>query len=246
MTASLDAKALSLSGRLQPTDLSLAAGDLACIVGPNGAGKTSLLHAIAGIGRPGGSVRVEGKDPTALAPDARKALLAYLPASRDLPWPVRAGDVIRLGLPPRESEDDLRNVLDALELAPLLDRRVDQLSTGERSRILIARALAPAPRLLLLDEPVANLDPYWQLRLMELLRERARESGCGLLLALHDLDLAARFADRLIVVAGGALAADGPPAAVLAGDVIREVFGIERSAGEWRPVRPSAGPRSSR
>jgi iron complex transport system ATP-binding protein len=243
VTALIEARGLALAGRLLASDLDVAAPQLVCLVGPNGSGKTSLLHALAGIGRPSGGVRIAGEDPSRLPPAARKRRLAFLPASRDIGWPVTVRDVVRLGGGEEEEE-----ALAALGLADFADRRMDRLSTGERSRALIARALAQRPALLLLDEPTANLDPAWQLRLMARLREIARTAA--VIAAMHDLDLAARHADRLVVMNAGRIAADGPPAQVLAGPAIGDVFGVERDAdGAWRlvgDVSPSADPRSSR
>lgn len=230
MTPLLRAEGLALPGRLQRTDLAIAEPALVCLVGRNGSGKTSLLHALARIGAPAGAVRIAGADPDALAPEARKRLLAYLPAGRDIAWPLAARDVIALGLPAGSAPDPL---VGALEVEPLADRRVDRLSTGERSRVLLARALAPAPRLLLLDEPAANLDPAWQLRLMALLRSAVETRGIGVVAALHDLDLAARFADRMVMMDGGRVAADAPPRALLGGPRLREVFGIRRGVEGW-------------
>ena len=242
MTALLEAHGLSLPGRLRPVDLDLAPGSLTCIAGPNGSGKTSLLHAIAGIGHPRGRVRIDGLDPARLSPARRVRTLGYLPASRDLDWPLVARDLIALGgaIPP-----EIVDTLAALDLGHVADRRIDRLSTGERSRVLIARVLAPRPRLLLLDEPTANLDPLWQIRLMELLKAAVAGSGQAALVAIHDLDTAVRFADRMLVMKGGAIVADGAPAEVIDSAHIRDVFGIEKSGGLWRPVSRSADRRSS-
>jgi iron complex transport system ATP-binding protein len=127
-------------------------------------------------------------------------------------------------------------VIATLELGGIVERRVDRLSTGERSRVLIARALAADPKLLLLDEPTANLDPLWQLKLMDYLRDLARESGKAVLLAVHDLEIARAYADRLIVMKGGRVEADGDPRELLAGEKIPAVFGIEWRGGGWRPA----------
>jgi iron complex transport system ATP-binding protein len=235
MSALLAAKSLSLPGRLNQTDFAIGGGSLVCLVGPNGSGKTSLLHALAGIGAPGGTVTIDGVDRQAAAPGERRRLLSYLPASREAAWPVTVRDLMRLGLPAGGDASEGEWALDALELQDFADRRIDRLSTGERSRALIARALAPKPRLLMLDEPVANLDPLWQLKLMELLK-KAAAAGQAVLLALHDLDLAPRYADRLIIMDDGRLAADGVPKDVMAGGAIRTVFGIEKSEAGWRPV----------
>ena len=238
MTPLLQASDLALAGRLGRTDLAVESGQLVCLIGPNGSGKTSLLHALSGIGGGRGTVRIDGRDPHAAPPADRRHLFAYLPASRDIMWPLTARDVA--GLAHDGGPETIDRVLDELELTALADRRVDRLSTGERSRVLLARALAARPKLLLLDEPVANLDPYWQLRLLDLLRGHARADGRSVVLALHDLDLAARYADRLIVMENGRIAADGDPLALIAGPVIPAVFGIERTADGWRPVRQGA------
>jgi iron complex transport system ATP-binding protein len=242
MTALLLAGKVGLPGRLEPADFRMESPGLVCLVGPNGSGKTSLLHALARIGGPSGEVRIDGLRPEDLAPAERRRLLSYLPASRDVAWPLAAEDVVRLGA----DEAEALEAMAALDLAAFARRRVDRLSTGERSRVLIARALAPRPRLLLLDEPVANLDPLWQLRLMELLRV-AVTRGQGVVVAMHDLDLAARYADRLVLMDGGAIVADGEPRAMLGSERLQQVFGISREDGHWRPlaVSPPEDPRSS-
>ena len=168
-------------------------------------------------------VAVDGVDPRALGPAERPRAFTYLPASRDLPWPLLARDLIALGG---------GGPVDGLELDTVLDRRVDTLSTGERGRVLIARALAPKPKLLLLDEPTANLDPLWQLRLMDLLRAELAGQERAALVAIHDLDAAQRFADRILVMDKGRIVAEG-----LEGPHVASVFGIEKLAGQWRPVR---------
>jgi iron complex transport system ATP-binding protein len=229
----LKASSLSLPGRLSDVSIEIGPGELVCLVGPNGSGKTSLLHALAGISGPSGEVTVTGIDPRSLGPALRPQLLTYLPAARDLPWPLVARDLIALG----GGDNDFA----ALELAPLLDRRVDTLSTGERSRVLIARALAPRPRLLLLDEPTANLDPLWQIRLMELVRAELKNADRAALVAIHDLDAAAFHADRIIVMDKGRIAAEG-----LDGPHVARIFGIERVDGRWQAVSRPADPGSSR
>lgn len=233
MTGFVSATGLCLPGRLAATDLALDAGQLVCLVGPNGSGKTSLLHALAGIGRPRGMVAIDGTDRDKVGPGGRSRLVSYLPATRDIHWPLSVRDLVALGSPQDDGEA-VAHILADLDLADLAERRVDRLSTGERSRALIARALAAGSKLLLLDEPVANLDPLWQLRLMAHLRVLA--SGKALLVAMHDLNMAGRYADRLIVMDRGTIVADGDPAALLAGPIIPSVFGIERVDGVWHPT----------
>jgi iron complex transport system ATP-binding protein len=233
VSALLTASGLALAGRLNETSLALEAGQVACLIGPNGSGKTSLLHALAGIGSARGEVRIGGVDPKGLNPGLRQRLFSYLPASRDIKWPLAAADLIALGLP---EGCDTVEIARRLDLDGMMDRRVDRLSTGERSRVLIARALAADPSVLLLDEPIANLDPLWQLRLMDYLRDIARTRHKAVLLAVHDLEAARTYADRLIIMSGGRVEADGDPAALLEGPHIPAVFGIERSEGGWRPA----------
>jgi iron complex transport system ATP-binding protein len=231
MTALLAAEKVGLAGRLEPADFRMERPELVCLIGPNGSGKTSLLHALARIGGPSGEVRIDGRRPEDLAPAERRRLLSYLPASRDVAWPLAAADVVRLG----SDEAGTVEAMAALELEAFAHRRVDRLSTGERSRVLIARALAPKPRLLLLDEPVANLDPLWQLRLMERLR-LAVDGGQAAMVAMHDLDLAGRYASRLVLMEKGAIVADGEPEALLGSERLEKVFGIKRVDGAWKPL----------
>jgi iron complex transport system ATP-binding protein len=239
----VEASRVAITGRLHPLDLKLEAGTLTALIGPNGSGKTSLLHALARIGTTGGTVRIAGQELSRSPPAGRAQLLSFLPASRDLPWAISARDLVGLSGADAAAIDA---AIDRLEVSHFTGRPANQLSTGERSRVLIARALAPAPRLLLLDEPTANLDPLWQIRLMELLREELEGQERVALVAMHDLDSAGTYADRLIVMDRGRPVADGSPEEVLASPIIAQVFGIQRDGVLWRPVRPMADPRSSR
>jgi iron complex transport system ATP-binding protein len=244
MTPVLEATGLALGDRLKPTSLALAGGELACLAGPNGSGKTSLLHAIAGIGRPSGKVLVGGIDPHDLPAGQRQRLLSYLPAGRDVSWPLTVRDVVALGAAAGHDAEQIDELLARLDLSAFAGRRVDLMSTGERSRVLIARALLPRPKLLLLDEPAANLDPYWQLRMMADLRERSRRDGQAMLVAVHDLELARSFADRLLIMNEGSIVADGEPASLLASEAIPRIFRIEWTETGWQPVdgiKPTPG-----
>ena len=173
---SLIASGIVLPGRLRPTDIKVSDGELVALVGPNGGGKTSLLRSLARVEDAGGQVEVDGNDVDQMSEAQRRRLLAFVPASRDLGWPISARDVIALGLGTRD-EHRIDELVGLFELGPFIDRAVNSLSTGERARVLFARALAARPRLLLLDEPLANLEPYWVLRLLEILRECGRR-GC--------------------------------------------------------------------
>ncbi len=242
MTPVLEARGLSLDGRLQPSDLGIGPGQMAALIGPNGGGKTSLLRALAGIESSGGEVRVSGEDLQAVAPARRPYIATFLPASRDLVWPISARDVIALGLP-RPDESRVSQLIELLELGELAGRRADQLSTGERARVLLARALAPRPKLLLLDEPLSNLDPYWALRLLEILRETT-SAGSAAVVALHDIDRIGAF-DRTILMSNGQVQADMGPQGMLDSEALGEAFRIERTPAGWEVRRP-ADPRSLR
>jgi iron complex transport system ATP-binding protein len=241
MTPLLDARAVALDGRLQSTDLQVGTGELVAVIGPNGGGKTSLLRALAAIEMSGGTVAVGNEDLRSIPPARRPKIAAFLPASREVVWPISARDVIALGLP---APDPMRvdELLDLLELRPLASRPVDRLSTGERTRVLLARALAPRPRLLLLDEPLSNLDPYWVLRLLDILRGIVT-AGSSALVALHDIDRVPAF-DRALLVAKGQVHADLDPAAMLANQALSDAFRIERLGDGWR-VKPPEDRRSS-
>jgi iron complex transport system ATP-binding protein len=236
MTVRIEAEGLEIAGRLERTSFVLEGGELICLIGPNGSGKTSLLHALAGIARGAGEVSIDGTEPRDANAAQRTRLLAYLPASRDIAWPLVARDVIALGTPDGAPLVSVAPIVEELDLASVLDRRVDRLSTGERSRVLIARALASQPRLLLLDEPISHLDPLWQLKLMDYLRALTRRTGQCVVAAVHDLEIARLYADRLIIMDKGRIAADGDPVQLLEGPYVPAVFGIERSGAGWRPI----------
>lgn len=223
---------MTLEGRLEPTELDCGAGEMIAVIGPNGAGKTSLLRAIAGIEISGGQVRICGENIAQSAPARRMRLLSFLPATRSLIWPITARDVIALGLPSPDA-GRIDELVEALELQQLAERAVNHLSTGERSRVLLARALAARPKLLLLDEPLSNLDPYWVLRTLEILRTETRASGSAVLTSVHDLNQVTAF-DRAILLDQGRVVADGEPDEMLASIVFAQAFRIEKASSGWR------------
>jgi len=229
MTALL-AKNIALAGRLSPTSLSLEGGQLVALVGPNGGGKTSLLRALAGVENATGEVRIDGEKVGGLSEARRRHLLAFLPASRDVGWPIAARDVIALGLGRRDARC-IGELIDLFELDALADRPINRLSTGERTRVLLARAMAGRPRLLLLDEPFANLEPYWVLRLGEILRGLV-DQGMLALVALHDLGQLDRF-DRALLIADGAVQMDEAPADLVTGERFAEIFRITAAPSGW-------------
>ena len=241
MTPRLEASALALAGRLKRADLEAAPGELIAVIGPNGGGKTSLLRALAAIETTSGSVSIDGELLASVPPARRPRVVTFLPASRDIAWPISTRDLIALGLPAPDGER-VEELIALLELQPLAHRPVDRLSTGERTRVLLARALAPRPRLLLLDEPLSNLDPYWVLRILEILRSGVAD-GATALVALHDIDRVTAF-DRALLVADGEIRADLRPPEMLESETLANAFGIERAADGWK-VSPRADRRSS-
>ena len=215
--------------------ISLDAGRVTIVVGPNGAGKSTLLACLAGLRTPtAGVVDLGGADLARMRPGHRAQRIALLPQTPEIAWPVEARALIELGRTPflgarGPSEVDRASVDRAVASANVADlqhRVVGTLSGGERGRVLIARALAGDPEWLLADEPLTGLDPAHQLDAADLFRRLADE-GVGVVMTLHDLSLAARLADRVIVLAGGAIAADGPPLDALTPDVLRQTYGVE-------------------
>jgi iron complex transport system ATP-binding protein len=231
---SLVATGVGIARRLEPTDLKVAAGELVALVGPNGGGKTSLLRAVARVEQACGTVLIHGEDVDSAAPARRRQLLSFLPASRDFAWPIAARDVIALGLD-RPDPARLSELVELLELESLADRPIDRLSTGERGRVLTARALVGNPQILLLDEPLTNLDPYWVLRLMAIL-ETIAEAGQSVIVALHDLSLLPRFG-RALLIADGKVLMDEAPASLMASQRFGATFRIEAANGGWK-IKP--------
>jgi iron complex transport system ATP-binding protein len=223
--------------------LHFSAGEFVGLIGPNGAGKSTLLKAMLGLGaKASGSVTIDGADFLALSPQERARRVAYLPQDRRVEWRLPARDIVMLGRYPHRArfgapaEDDraaVRRALDAVDGHAFEDRPVSVLSGGERTRILLARALAVEAPVLLADEPITALDPYHQIHVMEILRERAK-AGAAVLVVLHDLALAARFMDRLVLMDGGRVAADGTPSEVLTPEILARVYRVEAFAGRHR------------
>lgn len=232
MTPLLEARGIGLAGRLKPTDLDCSPGELVALIGPNGAGKTSLLRAIARIDGGEGEVIIDGEPVDGAPPARRMRLLSFLPATRSLVWPISVRDVIALGLPSL-NEARIDELIAQLELESLAERPVNHLSTGERSRVLLARALAARPRLLLLDEPLSNLDPYWVLRTLEILRSEATQARSAVLASLHDLSQVGAF-DRVLLVDHGEVVADRMPAEIFDLPQLARAFRIEKAGKAWK------------
>ncbi len=214
---------------------SLRGGELVAVLGPNGAGKTTLTRVLAGILEPdSGSVMLDGEAVAALPAAARARRLAYLPQNRPLAWPNPVRDVVALGRYAhggtlgRLGDADRRAVdaaIAACDLAGFEDRSCDTLSGGELARVHLARALAAEAPLLLADEPMVALDPRQRFRMAGHLRSFVDDGG-GALVVLHDIALAARIADRLLVMNDGRVVADGMPRAILTERLVADVYGV--------------------
>ena len=240
MSTILQAQELSvrLGGREVVCSVSfeLTPGEVVGLIGPNGSGKSTCVSALAGIRRPSsGVVKLDGTLLERVALRARARSVSYLPQNPECHWPLSVRQVVALGRLPHRSIWGGLGVGDAaaidramikLEVTELADRRVDRLSGGERMRVMLARALAPEPRVLLVDEPTDGLDPNHQLHVMELLRATAAE-GRAVLAVLHDLSLAERFCDRLLLLHEGRLLASGAPRDVLIPENVARAYRVE-------------------
>jgi iron complex transport system ATP-binding protein len=213
----------------------LAKGELIALLGPNGAGKTSLIRLSLGLETPNaGTARLNEADVRTLDPIARARAVAYLPQQRPLAWPTRVRDVVSLGRYSHGAAvgrlhgadaDAVDRAIAACDLAHLANRSADTLSGGELARMHCARAFAAEAPLLIADEPTGALDPRHQFRILDLIKSFVDEGG-GALVVLHDIQLAARYASRLIWMQAGRIIADGPPAETLTAERLESVYGV--------------------
>jgi iron complex transport system ATP-binding protein len=243
---------VTLGGKAVVDAVSLVAepGQVTGLIGPNGAGKSSLMRAMLGLTPVGsGKVTFDGTDLLAMPNRLRAQRAAFVEQSGSTEARLTAHDVVMLGRIPFQSvwqsapsAQDLQVVdmaLAAVDMGPLAGRLFHTLSGGEQQRVLIGRALAQEPRLLVLDEPTSHLDVHAQLATLDLLRRRAR-AGATVVLALHDLNLAAAYCDALVVLSHGRVVGAGAPGDVLTPALLRTVYGVDatllRHPGTGRPV----------
>lgn len=243
-----DNVAVTLGGRsiLAGISARFRPGEVTAIVGPNGAGKSTLLACLAGLRAPDtGRVTLGHAPLLALAHRERARRIGFLPQTPEVAWAVDVETLVGLGRTPHSGARGLteadrlavRAALVRTHTTGLARRDVTTLSGGERARALLARVLAGEPAWLLADEPLAGLDPGHQLDAVDLLRGFAAESGHGVVMTLHDLGVALRLADRVIVLQGGSVIADAAPLAALTPQVLARAYGVEAAV-----VAGTAGP----
>ena len=212
-------------------------GEFIGLIGPNGSGKTTLLKIIDGILKPRiGSVYLDCKRISELDPKELARELAIVPQTADLSFDLKVFDVVMMGRYPylgklsfegEVDEEKVRFWMKLTNTLHLAERSIKEVSGGERQRVLIARALAQEPRILLLDEPTSNLDVCYQIEIMNLLKELVEKLGLTIICAIHDLNLAARYSDKIILINGGRIKGIGRPIEVLTKENLRDVFKIE-------------------
>jgi len=222
---------------LRDVSLQVRPGEILALVGPNGAGKTTLIRTASGVLTPNqGVVKVNEQDLRQLTPLERAQLMAVVPQARLLPPTFTVYQTVMfgrtphlgwLGFPKKEDEQIVHQVLVRTHLLDLAHRRLGDLSGGEQQRVLLARALAQNTPILLLDEPTAHLDLHHQALILKLVQQTVQECGLAVLLAIHDLNLVALYADRVALLVEGHLQQEGPPEQVLTKAVIEDAYGVE-------------------
>ena len=220
---------------LEGVDLHADRGQLVGLIGPNGAGKSTLLRAISGIlNYREGTIRLDGDDLKSLSSRDIAAGLALIPQIAPYTHGFTSIELVLMGRYPHlgrfqiEGKEDDRIARDAMRLTrteQFADRTLDTLSGGERQRVFVSRALAQQPRVLLLDEPTSNLDVFHQLKVLDLVRKLV-DGGLTAVAAIHDLNMAARYCDRLVLLKGGRVLSEGSPEEVLVPETIQSAFGV--------------------
>jgi len=225
--ALISIKNLTVEQRLKAVSLELNRGELLGLIGANGAGKSTLLHAIAGLQPATGDIAIEDRRIDTIPPHKRARLIGIQPQAVSSAWALTVTDIVALGRMPWGDEDQaaIDRAIERAGIDEFRDRNIDHLSGGERARVWLARVLAGEPQLLLADEPIASLDIHYQLAVMEVLKNYSREKK-GVIVAIHDLSLAARFCDRLCLLNNGELIALGTPKEVLTEERLSTAYGI--------------------
>jgi iron complex transport system ATP-binding protein len=230
---------------LKDITFSIGAGELVALIGPNGSGKTTLLKILLGILAPSsGVVELYNKPLATLAPKERAKTIAYVSQQPALSFPLTAAELVALGRYPHTSRNGLaapdrlavEAAMNHTDCRHLGTRNFNTLSGGEKQKVLIARALAQSSRILLLDEPTLHLDVYYQLQILTVLKKLCTEQRMTVITVLHDVNLAALFAEKALLLSAGALRAFGPVLEVLDESSIRDLLGVEMKALEDAPT----------
>jgi len=221
---------------LNDISLSIGTGELSILLGPNGSGKTTLLRAALGlIKKQSGTSKLNDEDIASLSPSTRAKSIAYLPQMQQLAWPLLVKDIVALGRfaygsniskLTSEDRDIVSEAISSCDIEHLSNRRMNTLSGGEKARVHCARTFASSAPLIVADEPVAALDPRHQYKVLDLFKSYVAQ-GNGALIVLHDLSLAAKYADRLIWLKDGQIVADGSPVDTLTTQRLADVYQID-------------------
>lgn len=221
-------------------------GEILGIIGPNGSGKTTLLRCINGVLQPKiGTVLIDREDISNLGRKEIAKKIGVVPQNTSIAFPFTVLDIVLMGREPhlgrfdRETKEDLEIAENAMRLTNtqhLAERLIDEISGGEKQRVVIARALTQEPEILLLDEPTLHLDINHQLEILELVRMLAKEKGLTVISVFHDLNLAARFCDNLILLDSGKIISIGSPNMVLTSENIRKVYRVNVEVGRHLPT----------
>jgi len=236
---------------LERVSCTVASARFVAVAGPNGSGKTTLVRALSGLVSPSaGEVLVEGRSVRQWPRGELARVLAVVPQREEIAFPLRVEETVMLGRyarlgplapPSRAHRDAVAAALERCDISGLTGRSIDSLSGGEWQRVRLARALAQEPRVLVLDEPTASLDVRHEMELLELVRTLV-DGGMAGLVVTHELNLAARFADRILLLDRGHVAADGPPVEVLTRDTLSRVFQWPVALTSWCDGSPQVVP----
>lgn len=226
--ALISTQLLTVDERVKNLSIELHRGEILGLIGPNGSGKSTFLHALVGLENYTGKIESAGEGLESYSRAQRARLIGLQPQAISSAWPISVKDVVTLGRIPwgDEDADEINQAMQLAGINDFADRRVDHLSGGERARVWLARVLAGQPQILLADEPVANLDIHFQLSVMNVLKNYAAQEH-GVIVALHDLSLAARYCDKLCLLKNGECIAVGSPAEVLTESLLHSVYEVE-------------------
>ncbi|MCF6325102.1 MAG: ABC transporter ATP-binding protein [Gammaproteobacteria bacterium] len=226
-TTLLSIQQLSVTKRVDNVTFEHKRGELLGLIGANGAGKSTLLHALVGLEPSSGDIMLNGRSFDAIPPYERARIVSIQPQMVSSAWSLTVADIVALGRMPwgDENQSAIKKAMERAGVSDFATRNIDHLSGGERARVWLARVLAGEPQLLLADEPIASLDIHYQLAVMEVLKQYTQESR-GVIVAIHDLSLAARFCDRLCLMHRGKMIAIGTPAEVLTEKLLSTAYGV--------------------